>query len=75
MVVDKTFRVGCGIIRFTRPDVPFVYVYNVVCNYASIYALDAPVYEVGYPTSKCTTGKNPYYPGLCSTKEEYNPNW
>jgi len=75
MVVDKSYRVGCGIIRFTRPDVPIVYIYNVVCNYASIYALDAPVYEVGYPASKCATGKNRFYPGLCSTKEEYNPNW
>lgn len=75
MMVDRNSRIGCSIMRFTRPDYPYVYIYNVVCNYASIYALDAPVYVKGRPASRCTTGKNPFYPGLCSTREQYSPNY
>ncbi|XP_049308689.1 scoloptoxin SSD976-like [Bactrocera dorsalis] len=75
IAVDRNTHVGCGIIRFTRPDVPYVYIYNMVCNYASIYALDTPVYTVGQPGSRCLTGKNPYYPGLCSENEPINPNY
>lgn len=75
MNVDKNFAVGCSILRFTRPDYPSVYIYNVICNYAGLYALGAPVYERGYPTSRCTTGRSRFYPGLCSTREEYDPNW
>ncbi|XP_068147157.1 antigen 5 like allergen Cul n 1 isoform X1 [Drosophila tropicalis] len=75
MAVDKNYAVGCSIMRFTRPDYPSVYIFNFVCNYASIYALDAIVYEKGYPTSRCHTGRNPFYPGLCSTREEFDPNW
>lgn len=75
MMVDRNSRIGCSIMRFTRPDYPYVYIYNVVCNYASIYALDAPVYVKGRAASRCTTGKNPFYPGLCSTREQYSPNY
>lgn len=75
IAVDRNTHVGCGIIRFTRPDVPYVYIYNMVCNYASIYALDTPVYTVGQPGSRCLRGKNPYYPGLCSVNEPINPNY
>ncbi|XP_017836482.1 antigen 5 like allergen Cul n 1 [Drosophila busckii] len=75
MVVDKSAKIGCAILRFTRPDHTYGYVYNVVCNYSSIYALDAPVYEVGRTASRCQTGRNPLYPGLCSTREHYDPNW
>ncbi|KAL7736959.1 hypothetical protein ACLKA6_008820 [Drosophila palustris] len=75
MMVDRNSRIGCSIMRFTRPDYPYVYIYNVVCNYASIYALDAPIYDAGRPASGCHTGKNPFYPGLCSTRESYSPNY
>ncbi|XP_055911692.1 antigen 5 like allergen Cul n 1-like [Eupeodes corollae] len=75
IVVDRNTHVGCAAIRFTRPDYPHVYIVNIACNYASIYALDTPVYRVGKPVSKCRTGRNPYYPGLCSKKEKYNPNY
>ncbi|XP_067632564.1 venom allergen-1 [Eurosta solidaginis] len=75
IAVDRNTHVGCGIIRFTRPDVPYVYIYNMVCNYASIYALDTPVYTVGQPATRCLTGRNPYYPGLCSINEPINPNY
>jgi len=75
MAVDRNTHVGCAIIRFTRPDYPYVYIYNIACNYASVYALDTPVYEIGYPASGCKTGKNPVYPGLCSTREKIDPNY
>ncbi|XP_037952364.1 antigen 5 like allergen Cul n 1 [Teleopsis dalmanni] len=75
MVVDRNTHVGCSIMRFTRPDYPIVYIYHIVCNYGSIYALETPVYTIGYPASRCKTGKNPHYPGLCSVKEQINPNY
>ncbi|XP_043644654.1 antigen 5 like allergen Cul n 1 [Drosophila teissieri] len=75
MSVDKNFAVGCSIMRFTRPDYPSVYIYNFICNYASLYALGAPVYETGRAGTHCTTGRSPFYPGLCSTREVYDPNW
>jgi len=75
MNVDKNFAIGCSIMRFTRPDYPSVFIYNFICNYASLYALGAPVYETGRAASRCTTGKSHFYPGLCSTREVYDPNW
>lgn len=75
MIVDRITHVGCAIMRFTRPDYPHVYVYNVVCNYSSVYALGAPLYKVGYPAIGCKTGRNPRFPALCSEREYFDPNY
>ncbi|XP_037825585.1 antigen 5 like allergen Cul n 1-like [Lucilia sericata] len=75
MIVDRIARVGCAIMRFTRPDYPHLYVYNVVCNYSSVYALGAPLYKTGYPGSGCKTGRNPRFPALCSEREDFDPNY
>ncbi|XP_030376310.1 scoloptoxin SSD976 [Scaptodrosophila lebanonensis] len=74
-VVDRNTHVGCAMMRFTNPDYPFLYIYNTACNYASTYAIGVPVYRLGEPTSECKTGANPLYPALCSTNEQYNPNY
>ncbi|EDW72384.2 uncharacterized protein Dwil_GK20747 [Drosophila willistoni] len=74
-VVDRNTHVGCAMMRFTRPDYPFLYIYNTACNYASVYAIGVPVYKVGEPASECKTGSNPSYPALCSAKEVFNPNY
>lgn len=75
MIVDRITHVGCAIMRFTRPDYPHVYVYNVVCNYSSVYALGAPLYKTGYPAFACKTGRNPRFPALCSEREQFDPNY
>ncbi|XP_061402291.1 antigen 5 like allergen Cul n 1-like [Musca vetustissima] len=75
MIVDRNIRLGCAIMQYTRPDYPYVHVYHVVCNYASVYALGAPLYNVGRPGSGCITGVNPRYPALCSVKEYFDPNY
>lgn len=75
MVLDRNTHVGCSMIRFTRPQYPHIYIVNIACNYASLYALDVPIYKAGNPASKCKTGRNPFYPGLCSEHERVNPNY
>ncbi|XP_014093978.2 antigen 5 like allergen Cul n 1 [Bactrocera oleae] len=74
-VVDRNTHVGCAVIRYTNPSFPFFHIYNMACNYASKYAIGVPVYSIGEPASECKTGRNRNYPGLCSTKEKYNPNY
>ncbi|XP_075167893.1 antigen 5 like allergen Cul n 1-like [Haematobia irritans] len=74
-VLDRNTHVGCSMIRYTRPDFPHAYIYNLACNYASIFALDVPVYLAGKPGSACKTGRHNQYPALCSTQEVYNPNY
>ncbi|XP_067634348.1 venom allergen-1-like [Eurosta solidaginis] len=75
MMIDRNTHVGCAMSRYTHPTYPFLYIYNTACNYASKYALDTPIYRVGKPASECITGPNPHYPGLCSKREKYNPNY
>ncbi|XP_055371242.1 antigen 5 like allergen Cul n 1-like [Condylostylus longicornis] len=73
-VVDRNTHVGCAAVRFSVKDYPFYYRINIVCDYASVHSSETPVYESGVPASKCTTGSNAYYPGLCSPQEYFNPN-
>lgn len=74
-VLDRNTHVGCSMVRFTHAEYKFLYKYHLSCNYASVYALEVPVYAAGKPASGCQTGPNPKYPGLCSTKEAFNPNF
>lgn len=73
--MDRNTHMGCSMIRYTHPDYTYLYIYNLSCDYASIYALEVPVYQAGEPASGCETGPNPKYPALCSTREEFNPNF
>ena len=74
-VLDRNTHVGCAMLRYTHPVYKFLHIYNTACNYASIYALDIPVYSVGEPASMCETGTHTQYPFLCSPNEPYNPNY
>lgn len=47
------------------------YTVYYVCNYAVANISGRPVYEKGAPASKCKTGKNAKYPGLCNANEKY----
>ncbi|XP_019892872.2 antigen 5 like allergen Cul n 1-like [Musca domestica] len=74
-VLERNTHVGCSMIRYTYPKNRDLYIYNLACDYASVYAYDAPVYAAGKPGSGCKTGTNRKYPSLCSTREVYNPNY
>lgn len=41
----------------------------VTCDYSHGVTIGSPIYEMGAPASKCNTGQNNKYPGLCSTNE------
>ncbi|XP_065370339.1 antigen 5 like allergen Cul n 1-like [Calliphora vicina] len=75
MIVERVSKIGCAIMRFTRPDYPQLHIFHVVCNYSSAYAQDAPLYRTGDPGRDCKTGKNPRFPALCSEKEKFDPNY
>ncbi|CAD7091197.1 unnamed protein product [Hermetia illucens] len=72
MILDRNVRVGCAIVQFTEKGWTRL---NMACNYASIHKQGRPLYEPGPPASRCLTGPNPQYPGLCSTYENFDPNW
>ncbi|XP_073811672.1 venom allergen-1-like [Musca autumnalis] len=74
-VLERNTHVGCSMIRYTHPEYRYLYIYNLACDYATVYAYDTPVYSVGKPGSGCKTGTNRKYPALCSTREVYNPNY
>ncbi|XP_065073978.1 antigen 5 like allergen Cul n 1-like [Ochlerotatus camptorhynchus] len=71
MVADRSDRIGCAMISFE--DSPWLRKY-LVCNYSITNIFDQPVYKMGITASKCATGQNPEYPGLCSVNEEINSN-
>lgn len=54
-------------------NVPIGFLYDTlyICNLHIGNELDSPVYEAGRPASKCRTGSNDKYPGLCGKNENY----
>lgn len=66
IVSDRTTRVGCAMVRFKEGQYTKDY---IVCNYALTNIVNQPVYVSGKACSKCTTGCNAKYPGLCNTNE------
>lgn len=75
IIVDRNTHMGSSILRFTPSFFEYVYVYHVVCNYASVYAIDVPLYQSGKPAENCQTGSHPKYPALCSLNEPFDPNY
>lgn len=41
------------------------------CDFSYGNMVDSPVYEAGPAASKCKTGENPNYKGLCNIGETY----
>lgn len=73
MVADKNTRVGCAAV--TGPSGSYKKM-SLTCNYATNNIIGYPMY-VSCPNaaaSKCTSGKNPTYPNLCSTAEVIDVN-
>lgn len=69
---DQSYKVGCSISQYVeqRGGTTWYTVYYV-CNYAVTNISNYPIYEKGAPASKCKTGPNAKYPGLCSVNEKY----
>lgn len=70
MVNDKNVAVGCAVIGFSRDqnNLQMKYI-HMTCNYAYTNMLNQPVYKSGASCSKCTTGCNASYGGLCNLNE------
>lgn len=62
-------RIGCSAIEYR--DVRNHHCTVIGCNYNAGSIVDIPTYEIGPTASRCKTGTNPTYPGLCSENEDY----
>lgn len=71
MVNQKVTRMGCASVMFSAIKHKKLH-YKLVftCNFSYTNILDEPVYETGDSCSKCTTGCNETYEGLCNKDEE-----
>lgn len=67
---DVSFKVGCSISQYLKPGDWYTTYY--VCDYAVTNVVGGQIYEEGPTASKCKTGTNPKYPGLCSENEKYD---
>ena len=64
-------EVGCAIVKYMKNSWKTIL---ITCNYSSANILGYKIYTTGQTASKCETGKNALYPGLCSERENRNPN-
>lgn len=72
LVQSKADRIGCSIVRYIRNGKHGLLKCTIIgCNYSVGNVNGFPIYKTGEPANECQTGKNPIYPGLCSTQEEY----
>ncbi|XP_062541630.1 antigen 5 like allergen Cul n 1-like [Armigeres subalbatus] len=68
IINDRTWKIGCSIVRYNPTSDTGTVVY-IVCNYSMTNMIGEPVYTKGKSASKCKTGRNPRYTNLCSVKE------
>ncbi|XP_021705274.1 venom allergen 5 [Aedes aegypti] len=71
MVADRSNRIGCAMVSFQES--PWIRKY-LVCNYSITNIINQPVYKAGATASKCVTGENPDFAGLCSSEEVIDAN-
>lgn len=72
IVRDQSYKIGCSISQYVEQKAGRTwYAVYYVCNYAVTNIINYPIYEQGAPASKCKTGNNAKYPGLCSANEKY----
>ncbi|XP_041781124.1 antigen 5 like allergen Cul n 1-like [Anopheles merus] len=70
MVSDRTTAIGCGVVIYPKKMEDFVFkMVLYACNYAITSIVHQPIYRKGEPASRCRTGTNPDYAGLCSWEE------
>ncbi|XP_055550225.1 antigen 5 like allergen Cul n 1-like isoform X2 [Wyeomyia smithii] len=66
MISDRATRIGCAVVSYNSGAWIRKY---FVCNYSLANIIDQGVYEKGMACSRCRTGCNPKYPGLCNVHE------
>ncbi|XP_013097886.1 antigen 5 like allergen Cul n 1 [Stomoxys calcitrans] len=72
MVADRNFRLGCAASTYSMAGETYM-AFLMACNFAFTNKIGEPIYtDCTTPAEKCTTGKNPKYPNLCSISEEYD---
>ncbi|XP_063705347.1 antigen 5 like allergen Cul n 1-like [Culicoides brevitarsis] len=70
MIQDRTDTIGCAILRHTKNSHFFL-----ACNYSFTNMVKDKVYTKGQKScSKCRTGCNAIYKGLCNPHEYVNPD-
>ncbi|EAT48176.1 AAEL000793-PA [Aedes aegypti] len=67
MVNDRAWKMGCSMVHYKNGR---VIKYYLVCNYSMTNMIEEPIYTRGSAGSKCQTGQNPQYRGLCSPREK-----
>ncbi|XP_017871009.1 PREDICTED: venom allergen 5-like [Drosophila arizonae] len=74
LVADRNTHVGCAVSTYSVKGQSYK-AFLMACNYATTNIIDVKIYNsCSAPASKCTTGVNPQYKFLCSTKEVYDVN-
>lgn len=68
MSTDDNNRVGCAGVWFPKDGEGWI---NFGCNYASKFKYGRPNYLEGSVASKCETGRDSKFSGLCSIVEKY----
>lgn len=62
MIWDDASHIGCAVVKTAST-------YYITCNYSYGNMVNRPVYKVGRTGSKCISGLNLRYPGLCNERE------
>lgn len=65
-------KIGCAAATFPSEDGDLINFY-LVCNYSFINMIDEPIYTTGRTASKCQSGRNRRYNGLCNSSEKVFP--
>lgn len=68
LVNDRTWKVGCSMVHYITNGKMINY--YLVCNYTMTNMIGEPIYTKGSTGSKCQTGQNPQFRGLCSPREQ-----
>uniref|UniRef100_A0A2M4BWT9 Venom allergen-1 n=2 Tax=Anopheles marajoara TaxID=58244 RepID=A0A2M4BWT9_9DIPT len=71
MVSDRTSTIGCAMQYWIQDEIWNTY--YLVCDYGLTNIGDRAVYKKGPTASRCVTGTNREFPGLCSTSESVPP--
>lgn len=62
---------GCAMVKYTRSGWKTAL---ITCDYSSANVMNFLIYSGGKTASKCSTGVNSKYPGLCSENETVDSN-
>lgn len=69
VVKNNADRIGCSIVQYSNAADLVCSLF--VCSYNVGNLINYPTYEIGPIASKCSTGINDHFPGLCSEKEDF----